>query len=187
MHAEVLEYVSRFATEEPVAVLDIGGRDVNGTSRHLFPRAEPYVVLDLRPDDNVDIVADAATWVPNRLYDIVICTEVFEHTADWPAIAVTAFHALRAGGRFVVTCAGPGRAPHSAIEATALQPGEYYENVSRDDLAERLRTVGFGFVAVERANLDTRGTAIKERPDSLQTPVGRFWGGDGRRGTTRWG
>lgn len=161
MHPEVLEYVGRFATDDPVAVLDIGGRDVNGTNRHLFPQAEPYTVLDMRPGPNVDILADAATWEPGRLYDLVLCTEVFEHAPDWRAIVDTAYRALRAGGRLIVTCAGPGRAAHSAIEATALQPGEYYENVTKAELAEQMQAAGFSFASTERANLDTRGTAIK--------------------------
>jgi SAM-dependent methyltransferase len=161
VHPEVLEYVGRFATDEPVAVLDIGGRDVNGTNRELFPNADPYVVLDLRPGANVDIVADAVAWQPDRAYDLVVCTEVFEHTPEWPAIVATAHRALRVGGRLIVTCAGPGRPAHSAIEATALQAGEYYENVSKADLLEHLYAVGFSSAETERLNADTRGTAIK--------------------------
>jgi len=160
MHTEVTEWVSRYATTDPVMVLDIGGRDVNGTCRSLFPNAT-YCVLDLREGDNVDIVADAATWAPDREYDLVLCTEVFEHTPDWRLICKTAFAACKPGGRFVVTCAGPGRHPHSAIEATGLRPGEYYENVSKADLSEALLAVGWGDVTVERLRLDTRGVAVK--------------------------
>lgn len=160
MHTEAFDFVARYGTTEPVSVLDVGGRDLNGSCRNLFPNSR-YTVLDLRPGSNVDIVADAATWVPTDEFDIVVCTEVFEHTQEWPAICATAYKATRAGGQFIVTCAGPGRAPHSGIEATALQPGEYYENVDAAELQCVLVEVGFSRVEVERAGLDTRAFAVR--------------------------
>src|SRR5690348_12418414 len=114
VHSAVMDYVSRFASEETIEVLDIGGRSVNGTARAAFPHAA-CTVLDIRSGDDVDIVADAAAWEPEREWDLVLCTEVFEHTPDYPAICATALKACRPGGRFVVTCAAPGRPPHSAF------------------------------------------------------------------------
>ena len=160
MHPEVLEWVGRWATDEPISVLDIGGRDVNGTPRPLFPAAS-YTVLDARPGVNVDVVADAATWTPDREYDLVLCTEVFEHTAVWREICATAVKALRPGGRLVVTCAGPGRSPHSAIEATDLQPGEQYANIEPNELDKALLDAGFARVHVEQAGLDVRAEAVR--------------------------
>jgi hypothetical protein len=163
VHPEAHEWVSRVATDEPITVLDIGGRDVNGTCRSLFPNAD-YTVLDIRPAENVDIVADAATWTPDREYDLMLCTEVFEHTEVWPAICMTAYKAVRAGGQFIVTCAGPGRPPHSAVDGRfALHPGEYYANVDPDELRAVLAECGFEDITVEfRANpCDTRAVATK--------------------------
>lgn len=160
MHPEVIEWVQRYATVEPVTVLDIGGRDLNGSTKPLFPLAD-YTVLDIRDDPEVDIVADAATWTPSREYDLVLCTEVFEHTPDWPQIIATAHKALKSGGRFVVTCAGPGRAPHSAIAATGLKPGEYYQNVHPDEMRQALESAGFGNIEVERLRRDVRASAVK--------------------------
>lgn len=156
----MIDWVGRWATDEPVTVLDIGGRDLNGSTKSLFPNAS-HTVLDLRPGPGVDIVADAATWAPDRAYDLVLCTEVFEHTPDWALICKTAFAACRAGGRFIVTCAGPGRAPHSGIEATAIRPGEYYGNLSKQDLHDGLLAAGWSDVVVERLRLDVRATAVK--------------------------
>jgi hypothetical protein len=160
MHREVIEWVSRWATSDPVVVLDIGGRDLNGSTKPLFPGAD-YTVLDIRPGAGVGIVADAATWTPDREYDLVLCTEVFEHTPDWPQICVTAHKALRAGGRFVVTCAGPRRAPHSGIEATPLLPGEYYQNLDVAGLRGGLEGAGFAEVYVEQVARDLHGFATK--------------------------
>lgn len=161
MHPEVLDWVGLWATTEPISVLDIGGRDLNGSTRPLFPNAD-YTALDLRPGPGVDVVADATTWVPDRVWDLVLCTEVFEHTPDWPQVCKTAFAACRPGGRFVVTCAGPGRAPHSGIAATGLTPGEYYANLSTQELHAGLAAAGWSEVRVERLRLDLRGTAVKQ-------------------------
>lgn len=45
-------------------VLDVGGADVNGSPRGLFSFVTDYLVVDARPAPDVDIVADAATWLP---------------------------------------------------------------------------------------------------------------------------
>lgn len=160
MHPEVIEWVSRYGTDETVTVLDIGGRDLNGSTRSLFPNAD-YTSLDIRPGDGVDIVADASTWTPDREYDLVLCTEVFEHTPDWQEICRTAHKATRPGGRFVVTCAGPRRAPHSGISATGLQPGEYYQNLDAAGLRGGLEGAGWSDVMVEQLGRDLRATAVK--------------------------
>lgn len=158
MHPEVLQWVSRWATSEPITVLDIGGQDMNGSCRHLFPAAE-YVSLDIAAGRGVDVVADAATWTPDRAYDVVVCCEVFEHTPEWPAMCKTAFEACRAGGVFVATCAGPGRHPHSGRAATPLQPGEYYQNLDVAGLCGGLKSAGFAEVHIQQAGLDLRASA----------------------------
>lgn len=161
MHEAVWQYVSQFSTAEPVKVLDIGGRDLNGTHRALFPNASKYVVLDLRPGHNVDIVADATTWEPDDEYDVVTVCEVYEHTPEWPDIVQTAYDALRPGGLYIATCAGPGRAPHSGVEATALLPGEYYGNVDPEAMREVMRKVGFDTFAVGTLGLDLQSCGVK--------------------------
>lgn len=158
MHPEVLQWVSRWATNQPISVLDMGGQDMNGSCRGLFPTAD-YTVLDIAAGKGVDIVADAATWTPDRAYDVVLSTETFEHTPDWPAMCRTAFAACRPGGQFVVTCAGPGRHPHSGRAATAIQPGEYYKNLDVAGLRGALESAGFAEVHVQQAGLDLQASA----------------------------
>src|SRR6476619_6953438 len=111
MHNEAMAWIAAHATDQPVEVLDIGGRDVTGpwggSPRHLYPNAATYHVLDIAPCPDVDVVTDAATWEPNgHRYDVVISAETFEHTPRWPAICRTAYAALKPGGRFVATMAG---------------------------------------------------------------------------------
>src|SRR5689334_17960490 len=98
MHPAAYDWVARWRTNEPVAVLDIGGRHINGSCRDLFPNAD-YTSLDLYEGPGVDVVADAVTWEPDRRYDIVISTEMFEHCELWRDVCETAFKAC--GGLFI--------------------------------------------------------------------------------------
>ena len=169
MHQQAYDWVARHATDAEVAVLDICGRDINGTPRGLFPNATRYVVLDAMPGEGVDIVADAAFWKPDRAYDVVVCCEVFEHTGAWPGICVTAYRALRPGGAIIVTCAGPGRAAHSAVDGGPdLYEGEHYANVDPDDLKDQIADAGFADITVEHlpGPGDVRAYAI--RPDETK-------------------
>lgn len=165
MHSAAYEWVAQHATEDAVSVLDIGGRNINGSVRGLFSGADPYVALDILPGEGVDIVADAADWTPDRDYDVVVCTEVFEHTATWPAICATIFAALRPGGIAILTMAGPGRPQHSALDGGPLRTGEYYANVGPGDLEVVLKDCGFTDVAVDYqpGPADTR--AVATRPE----------------------
>ena len=164
MHNEAYEWVARFANDGLVEVLDLGGRDVNGSVRGLFPNATRYTVVDILPGPGVDYVADAATWQPDQEYDVVVCTETFEHTAVWPGICRTACAALKPGGIFIATMAGPGRPPHSAIDGLfRLHPGEHYANVPAFELERVLKETGFIDVTVDSqpSPADTRAVASK--------------------------
>lgn len=170
MHPEAFQWVARYATIDTPrsihlpAVLDLGGRNINGSPRPLFPGAV-YTVLDIRPGDGVDIVADAAEWDPDgRRWDVVVCTEVFEHTDAWPWICATAFRALWPGGKFIATMAGPGRSPHSAVDGgPRLHEGEHYANVEPEQLRTVLERCGFTDIVVDQqANpADVRAVAVK--------------------------
>lgn len=163
MHEQAREWVQQRADLHAASVLDIGGRNLNGSVRSLFVDAEVYTSIDLYEGPGVDIVADAADWTPDRLYDCVVSCEVFEHAERWHDICVTAYRALRAGGTFVATMAGPDRGAHSGIDGFALREGEYYENVEPGDLHDVLMACGFTQVLVDRrtAPADVRCWAVK--------------------------
>lgn len=150
MHTEAFEWVRQYSTTDPVAVLDLGGRDINGSPRALFPAATVYRVLDIADGPEVDVIADAATWTPDRAYDVVVCTEVFEHTPDWRGILGTVYEALTPDGVFIATMAGPGRPVHSAVDGGGyLHPGEWYGNVEPNDLRDALKAAGFTRATVD--------------------------------------
>ena len=162
MHAEAWNWVVEHATADPVTVLELGGRNVNGSVRDLFPNAT-YTALDIMPGEGVDIVADASTWVPDKEYDVVVSTETFEHTPTWPEICLTAHKACKTGGRIILTMAGPGRGAHSAFDGGPLQPNEYYGNVDPGQLRATLEAAGFKDVVIDQRHspADVRAVATK--------------------------
>lgn len=103
MHPEARDAVQRIAGvyglmhRKDLSVLDLGGRNVNGSLKDLFVTND-WTAIDSTEGDGVDIVADARTWTPDRFYDLVLSTEVFEHLPGWPAVLATAERALKAGG-----------------------------------------------------------------------------------------
>jgi SAM-dependent methyltransferase len=166
MHDQALTWIAKHATTDPVSVLDLGGRDINGSPRELWPNAASYTVLDIAPGPNVDIVADASTWQPGgRRWDVCCAAELFEHTDLWPAICATAWRALRPGGRFIITTAAPGRPPHSGRDGGVLQFGEYYANVNPEELRVALEDAGFAEIEidVQPSPADVRAVATKPK------------------------
>ena len=171
-----MQWVAKFATHEPVRVLALGDRDINGTGRPLFPNAA-YTGLDIVSGPGVDIVADAAIWEPDgRRWDLVLATELFEHAPDWPAICTTAFKALAPGGRFVVTTAAPGRPPHSGIDGGPLKFGEYYSNIDPADLQRALTDAGFIDVEVDVQPSPADVRAVATKPKTRQRRNGTSGG-----------
>lgn len=162
MHEAVREYVAQFGTLASIEIVDIGGRDLNGNIRGFFPNAK-ITTVDLRPARDVDVVADATTWRPGRMWDMVICCEVFEHVQAWRDIVTTCYEVCRPGGSVILTCAGEGRAPHSGIHATGITPGEYYGNVSAGALADAMLSAGFDVVECEQRGLDLQACGTRPR------------------------
>ncbi|MEU1787126.1 class I SAM-dependent methyltransferase [Streptomyces sparsogenes] len=147
MHPEARDGLARMLKDSGLAlgapwrVLDLGGRDINGSVRDLLPHAT-WTGLDVEPGPGVDLVHDATRPWPigwDR-YDIVVCTEVMEHVQLWRCILQTASEALRPGGpqALFVTCASDGRHPHGASGAASPAPGEWYRNVSPQPLLDEL-------------------------------------------------
>ena len=153
MHQQAYDYVQQVAEEHGPfqSVLDIGGRNVNGSPKELFPNAK-YTVLDIMPGDNVDIVADAAEWNPgNREFDCVLSTETFEHTPRVKEIVFNIAKILRQGGRAIMTCASSPRMPHSGIDGQQLRKDEYYSNVEPEAMYQYMQDAGFEDIEVEKA------------------------------------
>lgn len=166
MHREAMEYVTtqvrRHHLNVPGArILDLGGRNVNGTPRRLFSRAACYMSVDIRDGPGVDVVADAADLDLAERFDVVVSTELFEHTARAAEMVTAAFRHLVPGGVFIATMAGPGRAPHGASGEHTPPEGEWYENVEPDALEAWIRAAGFQAWWVNQLGTDVRCRAVK--------------------------
>ncbi len=159
MHRETMAFVTAAAESHgPFAsVLDIGGRDVNGSPRKLFAGAD-YLSIDLIDGRGVDVVADVLTWRTEQRFACVLCLEVLEHNAAWRRILDAASALLAPGGVLVVTCAGPARVPHSAFGG-ALRPGEYYDNVTLEDLRTALAGMDIHVLQYARREQDVQAIA----------------------------
>ena len=144
MHAEAYAFVRSIVelTHRPRAAVEFGAYDVNGNCRSLFPSVTRWHGIDVRPGPNVDEVANAETWRTKARYDLVLCTEVLEHARHPDLIVGSAFRALRKKGKFVMTCAGNGREPHTDDGVHGV-PIPHYRNIPESEMDEWLRDAGF--------------------------------------------
>lgn len=154
MHAEAREFIAR--CREELSILEIGSRDVNGGIRDLFPGWD-YLGIDTTDGPGVNVVADGATFDTPKRFDVVVCCEVFEHTANWPKIVTNAAKLLKPGGVFMGTAAGPGRPAHNC-DGTPHDGKEHYENIDPASLEFRLKS-HFQFVRVDHRGADVRWVA----------------------------
>lgn len=145
------------------SVLDIGGRDVNGTYRELPELAgADYFAIDKTDGPGVDLVVDAASegrWPHPRRFDAVICTNVFEHEPMWRSICRYARSAIDHSGVFIVTMPGLAFPPH-CDDGSALRDGVFYEPGDPDELGAALGAAGFETLCLWRDPLQMDTGAV---------------------------
>ena len=135
MHTAARRWVERLAHLAPGAhVLDVGGRNINGTVRDIFQGAASYTAIDLLPGPGVDVPCDFLHYHGDGVFDVILHLEVAEHTPDWRQHIAHAADLLRPDGRLVLTAAGPDRLPHSGIDGGPLQDNEWYQNIDPAEL-----------------------------------------------------
>lgn len=158
VHPGAALFLTRCHIPHPAPVVfEVGARDHNGRARDYLPTLPArWVGFDLLAGPGVDVVGDAAELLPEwGQCDVVVSTEVLEHCERWSLLLHRMAAAVRAGGWLVVTCAGSGREAHGA-DGGPLLPGEYYGNVSVDEVVEVVERHGFAMLAAEEVNGDTR-------------------------------
>ena len=164
MHPAVAEWVA-YAIKDwgPFKrVLEVGSRDMNGSVRPQFEQAgcDVYLGNDIQPGPGADEVLDfgARTLGTDESWDCVVCAEVLEHAPNAGQLVCKAFDHLDPGGVFVATMAYTGRGPHSAIVEGPPQPGEFYRNVTEEDLLGWLLVAGFprDGILIDTAGVDIR-------------------------------
>lgn len=156
MHPQAHNYVQKTVQKfGPFhSIVDLGGREINGTPKDLFPDALTYFTVDISDGPGVHAVADAADWVPDttQKFDCVISTELLEHTHRGEEIIHNAARILRGGGggRLILTTASSPRSPHSATGESQLAWDEYYSNHEPPTLTHWLTEAGFKDIEVEK-------------------------------------
>lgn len=131
-------YQSKLSHLPALDVLEFGSYNINGSVRDAYPQAASWWGIDIAEGNGVDQVADSTTYRDGKKYDIVICAEVFEHTPAWKEIIYTAWVHLKKGGLFLASCASRDRPPHSAFDGGAVREGEYYANISPEEMINHL-------------------------------------------------
>jgi len=120
-------------------VLEIGSLDINGSVRRFFESCE-YTGIDLGPGPMVDVICKGEDF-PEKAeqYDVVISTEVFEHTENWNLIFLNMLRLMKRGGMILFSCASWGREQHgtslfhSGSAPYVASTNDYYKNLVADD------------------------------------------------------
>lgn len=90
-------------------VLEIGALNVNGSPRSVLPTSK-WLGIDRVPGRGVDRVVPAEYFLftPNKLWDMVIACECYEHDPRWWVTDALAKEALMPNGLYVVTAPAIG-------------------------------------------------------------------------------
>jgi SAM-dependent methyltransferase len=149
VHNEAREFLEYALGQIPLStsVVEFGARNINGSAREIIDCSH-YVGVDINVGAGVDVQCDAAEFTPDKAPDLIICMETLEHTPNAREIVLNAGKILTDGGHLIVTCATDPRPPHSASGIHAdggfgPLPGEFYQNVSPDDLCQWAFEAGF--------------------------------------------
>lgn len=116
-----IDFGARMLTAELVAgrdVIDVGALDVNGSLRPVIEPLGPsrYLGVDLEQGPGVDEIVAAEDLVGRygpESFDVVITTEMVEHTREWRTVVSNLKRVLRPGGHFLLTTRSPGFPYHA--------------------------------------------------------------------------
>jgi len=140
MHTEVMDFVGKVKRLKPEffsykQVLEVGSQTINGSVRPHFLNCD-YLGIDLGEAPGVDLVLDVKDMDYEEEFDVVISSEMLEHCKTWEIALQNMYKAVRKGGIFILTCAGPGRHEHGTENHTPQDSKftlDWYRNISTDD------------------------------------------------------
>jgi len=133
---------------ENCRVLDIGSLDINGNNKYLFTNYE-YIGLDIDEGSNVDVVCRGHEYKDDKLFDIVVSSECFEHDEFWEMTIKNGINLLKPNGMFLFTCATTGRPEHGTKRTspsdspfTSNLDNDYYRNLNEEDIRQSINVDG---------------------------------------------
>lgn len=105
-HARWQSFLSAAFNKPGMRILEIGSRNVTGTSSKRFFDAAEHVGFDFYPGENVDLVGDAhrlaSYFRDDERFDLVFSSAVFEHLYMPWVVAEQIAHLLKVGGHVMV-------------------------------------------------------------------------------------
>lgn len=103
-YADMQELISH-APDWTRTVLDVGSYDENGTNRPMCEdKGWAYTGLDIRPGDNVDVVAPPYEYpFADNSFDCVVSGQAAEHVEDLARWVRECVRVLKPGGRLCIT------------------------------------------------------------------------------------
>lgn len=161
-HPEQKEFCERISKKfleyfKNVKVLDAGSLDINGNNRQFFQDCH-YVGVDVRAGKNVDVVCKIHQMpiMAAESFDTIISTEMLEHDETWIESINAMIWMLKKGGLLVMTCATIGRKPHCVGREVGIEWGNYYKNLTVEDIKTAIDIDGnfkqYGFETNETSN-----------------------------------
>jgi SAM-dependent methyltransferase len=137
MHSSVYEYAERMILKPELItgrhVIEAGSADYNGGLRKQIEALMPasYVGVDPEGGPGVDVEMAFEDYVPERKYDLVVCTEVLEHVHQVHKFVMALKDAAKINGLIFLTTRSPGFPLHG-------YPEDYWR-YTRDDICELFR------------------------------------------------
>lgn len=102
-------YCNPTATDRPFRILDVGGRDVNGSLRQFFGHCE-FTCLDIEPHASVDVVIEPGQSIPypDGYFDAIVSTSCFEHDPCFWITFLEMARVVKQGGYMYVNAPNHG-------------------------------------------------------------------------------
>lgn len=171
MHPEINIFIEEVKTKFPEyfkgkKVLEVGSQNINGSVRNHFTNCD-YLGIDLGEAPGVDKIENASDMTYLEEFDVVISSEMLEHCQHWELALDNMYDAIKPGGVFILTCAGPNRHEHGTSNHTPQDSKftlEHYRNISVEDFLSVLPTELFSehSLGLYRGNTDLYFYGIKK-------------------------
>jgi len=101
---------------EGKTIIEIGSYNVNGSFKDILMKMKPlsYLGTDIKTGYYVDELYNVEEMITMECqFDIVVCTEVIEHTKDWRAAITNLMNLTKIGGMILLTSRSKGFGRHN--------------------------------------------------------------------------